>query len=269
MSTGTGNRAAESPADGQPATDGNSQAWQRIRFRRRRRHLVTASLLALGVLVYLWVVPIDVRAALWLGARANPVLLALPLFFSLMVLSLLWTAGLGVDSWVFFNVNLRGVRPRWLDWAMLGLTQLGSGYILPPMVLLLLLAPDRGLAYEIVLGALTLWLFVELVKAIVGRSRPSVRHTQARIVGYKQPGRSFPSGHTSQSFFLATLFIQHYHPIGWAAVGLYLLAALVGLTRIYVGAHYPRDVLAGAALGTLWGLAGVLIDAGILGTIRS
>ena len=45
---------------------------------------------------------------------------------------------------------------------------------------------------------------------------------------------------------------------------LYATALLVGITRMYVGAHYPRDVLAGAILGSAWGLLGVLIDGYVL-----
>ena len=252
-----------SPAPDPPARD--SAAWQRVRHRRRRRHLLTAALLAAGVLLALLAAPADLRASLWRGVQANPVLLALPLVFSLVALSLLWSAGQVVDSWVFLVFNLRGRRPLWLDWAMLGLTQLGGGFIMPPLVLVLWLWPQRQLAYELLLGSLTLWLLVELVKAVVGRSRPAARHTQARIVGFKQPGRSFPSGHTSQIFFLITFFVQHLGLGLWPTLGLYLLGLLVGITRIYVGAHYPRDVLAGAVLGTLWGLAASVVDLRLLG----
>ena len=259
-------QAAEPPLP--PPSDPNSQAWQHVRHRRRPRHLITAALLAAGVVLMLLIMPAYVRAALWEVTSANPVLVGLPVFFSLVALSLLWSVGQSVDAWVFLAFNLRGVRPAWLDWVMLGLTQLGSGYILPVLALVLWLAPQQGLVYELVLGSLTLWLLVELVKALVGRSRPSVRLSQARIVGFKQPGRSFPSGHTSQIFFLITLMVQHFGLAGWALIGLYLLAALVGVTRVYVGAHYPRDVLAGAALGVLWGVLGGVIDIRALGGIR-
>jgi membrane-associated phospholipid phosphatase len=243
------------------------RGWGRWR-NPRRHHLLSAALLTAGVVVFGLVAPADVRAALWRGATANPVLLILPAFFSLVALSLLWSAGQAVDSWVFLTFNLRGARPAWLDWAMLALTQLGSGYVMPLLVLLLWRLPERALAYGVVLGSLTLWLLVELVKAIVGRARPAARHSQARIVGFRQLGRSFPSGHTSQIFFLITLFSHHYHLGNWAAAGLYLLAGAVGITRLYVGAHYPRDVLAGAALGTLWGLLGGVVDFRLLGGIR-
>ena len=48
---------------------------------------------------------------------------------------------------------------------------------------------------------------------------------------------------------------------------LYAIALLVGITRMYVGAHYPRDVLAGAILGSAWGLLGALVDGYVLNGI--
>jgi membrane-associated phospholipid phosphatase len=106
----------------------------------------------------------------------------------------------------------------------------------------------------LLLGLISLWLVVELIKALVQRPRPFFKVASARLVGYRDRGRSFPSGHTSQAFFLATLLAQRFTPEPWVVIGLYFVALLVGLTRMYVGAHYPRDVLAGAILGSAWGL---------------
>ena len=125
--------------------------------------------------------------------------------------------------------------------------------------MILFVAGDHLLAYELVLGTLTLWLVVELVKALVHRGRPFIRLTQARIVGRRAIGRSFPSGHTSQAFFMATLLAGYFHAGVWAVCLLYTTALLVGITRMYVGAHYPRDVLAGAILGSAWGLLGGIV----------
>ena len=44
-----------------------------------------------------------------------------------------------------------------------------------------------------------------------------------------------------------------------AALGLYGIAGLVAFTRVYLGVHYPRDVVAGAILGLIWGGLGVLV----------
>ena len=187
------------------------------------------------------------------------------LIFSLVAISLVWSAGQRLDAWVFLSINLRGRRPIWLDRIMLGFTQLGSGLGTVVIGPVLFLAGERLLAYELVLGTLTLWLVVELVKFIVRRSRPFIRLTQARIVGYRARGRSFPSGHTSQSFFIATLIVQHFHAGVAAAILLYTIALLVAVTRMYVGAHYPRDVLAGAILGSAWGLLGVVFNGYVVG----
>ena len=54
--------------------------------------------------------------------------------------------------------------------------------------------------------------------------------------------------------------IQHFHASVGVAVLLYTIALLVGITRMYVGAHYPRDVLAGAILGSAWGLLGAIVN---------
>jgi membrane-associated phospholipid phosphatase len=143
---------------------------------------------------------------------------------------------------------------------MLGFTQVGSALAALATGLIMFLALDHLVAYEFILGSITLWMMVELVKALVRRSRPAFRVTRARIVGYRAIGRSFPSGHTSQAFFTATMMAPYFHASVWVVFLLYAIALLVGITRMYVGAHYPRDVLAGAILGSAWGLLGVLVN---------
>jgi len=56
------------------------------------------------------------------------------------------------------------------------------------------------------------------------------------------------------------LIYQHYGAGSWFGFSIYLTAILVGFTRIYVGAHYPRDVIGGAILGSVWGMIGGLIE---------
>jgi membrane-associated phospholipid phosphatase len=176
------------------------------------------------------------------------------LIFGLLGISLVWSTGQKIDSWTFLFFNLHGTRSFWLDRIMSWATQLGSGITSLGIALVLFLAGDRLVAYDLVLSTLSLWLVVELIKFIVHRSRPFIRLVQTRIIGRQAIGRSFPSGHTSQVFFLATMLTQHFHPSIWVVLLLYAAAAFVGLTRMYVGAHYPRDVLAGAILGSAWGL---------------
>lgn len=67
--------------------------------------------------------------------------------------------------------------------------------------------------------------------------------------------KSFPSGHTSSSFALATV-VNHYYGKKWG-IPLYAFAALVGVSRIEHGSHWPSDIIAGATLGYLSGRAAI------------
>lgn len=226
----------------------------------RIRPIAWVMSLMAGLVVLLVSLPATLRMALWHGLLAQRTLASMLLVFGLLAISLVWSTGQRMDAWAFLYLNLRGRRPPWLDWMMLGFTQIGGTIAALAITLVLFLADDRLLAYEFMLGALALWLVVELVKALVRRSRPFIRLTQARIVGHRFGGRSFPSGHTSQVFFTATLMAQHFHASAWLVFLLYAIALLVGITRMYVGAHYPRDVLAGIILGSSWGLLGGIVD---------
>lgn len=238
----------------------NLGAWGRLTRRvSRNRPLAWLVGLTLGLVLFLVWAPPFVRLFFWIGLQANALLVGMILGFGLLALSLLWSAGQQLDSWAFLFFNVRGWRPRWLDWLLIGFTQIGNGIAAVVLALILFFAGYGLLAYVLILGVLTLWLIVELVKALTPRRRPFFRLTQARIVGGRAGGRSFPSGHTSQTFFMATLLVGYFDLGVWGAVLLYAIALLVGITRIYVGAHYPRDVLAGAILGSAWGLLGGII----------
>jgi membrane-associated phospholipid phosphatase len=235
---------------------------------RKARPVAWPVFLTASLILFLEWMPAPMRVFIWRALVARGLLSGMLLVFSLVAVSLVWSVGQRVDVWAFLVFNLRGARPAWLDWTMLGFTQVGGSLGALVIGLILFFAGNHLIAYEFILGSITLWLVVELVKALVRRSRPSFRVTQARIVGLRAIGRSFPSGHTSQAFFTATLLAPYFHAGGWVVFLLYGLALLVGITRMYVGAHYPRDVLAGAILGSAWGLLGALINGYVLSGIK-
>jgi undecaprenyl-diphosphatase len=94
-------------------------------------------------------------------------------------------------------------------------------------------------------------LVVALVKESVDRPRPE--HSDPALdAAVATPGSpSFPSGHTATAFAAAAVVGAFYPRLRWP---LYSLAALVGLSRIYLGVHFTLDVLAGAILGLSIGL---------------
>ena len=91
----------------------------------------------------------------------------------------------------------------------------------------------------------------QAIKHLLGRARPRFlsQYGAYHFVGpsFRSGIDSFPSGHTTTVFAAAVVF-SLFKP-SWTA-GFFTLAALIGLARILAGAHYPSDVLAGAALGS-------------------
>lgn len=97
-------------------------------------------------------------------------------------------------------------------------------------------------------------LIVQIPKYVVGRQRPNNGQGDGPFA-FKGPfqGTSFPSGHTTVSFALASVIATQYRENKWVPVTAYSIASLVGLSRIYDNKHWLSDVVAGAAIGTLVG----------------
>ena len=103
-------------------------------------------------------------------------------------------------------------------------------------------------------------LSCSVLKPWIGRIRPCFALEQVRLL-IDQPGSpSFPSAHAANITGMAVLFSAKYNRLKWLFIG---LAILVSYSRIYVGVHYPSDVLAGALLGAGCGLAGLKCEQGI------
>jgi undecaprenyl-diphosphatase len=91
------------------------------------------------------------------------------------------------------------------------------------------------------------------LKDLAERTRPFVDHPQIDPL-YVVHSSSFPAGHAATAFAGATL-LSYIAPR--AAPGFLLLAAAIGYSRVYVGVHYPSDVLAGALVGAVIGFIGI------------
>lgn len=232
---------------------------QEVLHQRAIHRVVFASSLVIALGVFLLWVPAPLRDFFLSNLIANRFLIVLLFFFALLVVSLLWSFGQRLDVWLFNALNLRGYHAIWLDRAMWLATQIGNVRFTAVLAAGAYLLGARNFAIGLVLGSLTLWLLVTAVKALTDRARPFNLLRETKVIGLHEPGLSFPSGHTAQTFFTATLVLNHFQwPLG-LAVGMYGIAVLVGVTRVYLGVHYPRDVVAGAILALIWSSISLLV----------
>jgi len=157
--------------------------------------------------------------------------------------------------WVMaiFGLNSR----RALAAAMPCISRSGDGYGYPLIAALLMVAePAAGrtfLAAALAAFALELPAY-KLAKRWVKRTRPfgALPGVHGRV--RPQDTFSFPSGHTAAAFVMATL-LGYIHPWLFPAAGLW--ASAVGFSRIYLGVHYPTDVMAGIVLGVTSACCGI------------
>ena len=99
-----------------------------------------------------------------------------------------------------------------------------------------------------------------IIKHLVDRIRPYEVIESLKILVAKPDDASFPSGHTASSFASCTALLLSLPMVTdrrrarICTVAAYILAVLIAFSRLYVGVHYPTDVLAGSAFGIIFAL---------------
>lgn len=149
---------------------------------------------------------------------------------------------------------------------MLAFTIVGSGWSALLVVPLLFRNRTQTFAQALALGIVTQAIWTWAVKHAVGRVRPWIALGYPAPYGAPHDG-SFPSGHASGSFCVAAFLVvalpaawpapAHAPTSAWRArlvgAGAVAIAVVIGLSRVYLGAHFPSDVIAGALMGACFG----------------
>ena len=155
------------------------------------------------------------------------------------------------------------IRCGFLDATLANLTHLGDKglfWIILTAVLLCFKKTRKAGIYSACALVLSLLINNGIIKPLVARTRPydlqSLKDRGFVIwkVARETDAGSFPSGHAAASFSSAVAMFKNL-PRRWMAVTLIVIAALIAVSRLYVGVHYPTDVLAGALSGLIIGIA--------------
>ncbi|GAA3402429.1 phosphatase PAP2 family protein [Paenibacillus hodogayensis] len=162
------------------------------------------------------------------------------------------------DSRLFRWCN-RSIRHVWLDRLFGSLTHLGGAIFTISFVLVLvLLAPEpwKDIGWKSLVSLAVSHAVAALIKRKVDRIRPYMAMGEV-ITGpnpLKDP--SFPSGHTTAAF---SVFVPFALASAWLSLLVLPLAAIVGVSRMYLGLHYPSDILAGCFIGTFVSLVAATV----------
>lgn len=173
---------------------------------------------------------------------------------------------LAIDRWVLLNLRSAGdiadpIGPAWLHQAMVDLTALGGGPVLALVTLFAtgyLLAKNKASLAVFVAVAITAGATLNAaLKYGFVRARPDVVPHLVDV-----SSASFPSGHAMNSamvYLTLGALLMSAEP-SWR-VRIFLMSAvilltlIVGFTRMYLGVHWPTDVLAGWSVGAVWAIA--------------
>ncbi len=149
------------------------------------------------------------------------------------------------ELWLLYFLNRRirnGAFDRWMN----KITHFGGARFTIALSLILWFSQIGSQAVAALAGSHVL---VHILKKSFGRQRPYLACDNLFVVEDPLIDNSFPSGHSTAIFSVATVIALTFP---WLAIIAFPLALTVGLSRIYLGLHYPSDVIVGAGIGVIF-----------------
>ena len=159
----------------------------------------------------------------------------------------------GFECRLLLQVN-RHFDKKLLNLFFRAVTHLGGADITIATTLLLMLLSSGDAKLTAIASALALsasHIPVHIIKQLFPRKRPYMMIEKTKFPANPLQDHSFPSGHTTAIFSVVTPYILYLPQLAFVLIPLGLC---VGISRIYLGLHYPSDVLAGGILGAITGI---------------
>jgi membrane-associated phospholipid phosphatase len=110
-------------------------------------------------------------------------------------------------------------------------------------------------AYTLLFAAIP-FIIVTVVRKLINAPRPYELYDFYKVAPKEKRGESFPSRHVFSSFIIATLIVPHSIPL---AAALFVIGFSLAASRVLLGLHFIRDVAAGALIGIISGVIGIII----------
>lgn len=149
-----------------------------------------------------------------------------------------------VDMKVLRIINEK-IKNKYLDIIMPMISFIG-GFIFNISLILILFFSRSKIIYTLVMSIVVSVISSHLLKRIISRNRPFETIEKIELIGKEWKDKSFPSAHTAAAF--SNAFVLSFYFANFTII-FYILATSVALSRIYMGVHYPTDILGGAIVG--------------------
>ena len=156
------------------------------------------------------------------------------------------------DDYFLDHINKK-LKNKYFDFFFYNYTNIAGPGFLGILSVFMLVIGKRWIgsaATEMVLALVISTIVAQILKRIISRSRPYWVSKNLNTYGIDLRDYSFPSGHTTAAFTVATTFSLYYPKMAALFI---VMAFLVAVSRTYLAVHYPTDVLAGVIIGIIVG----------------
>lgn len=160
---------------------------------------------------------------------------------------------MNIDLYLFNLISALAGRWQWLDYTGIFFAKYFEGFLWFCLLILLFVNIKKYwkmVAEAFVAAVFTRFILAEVIRTIWFRPRPFVSLHLVPLINQSPAEASFPSGHASFYFALSTIVFHYNKKMG---IFFYVASFLIVISRVFVGVHWPSDILAGAVLGILMG----------------